>query len=155
MAKRLRGVDPIERFNTKYVVDEETGCWLWQDKLLYDGYGRLQVNGKNIKAHRFSYEYFIGPLDENLVICHKCSNRNCVMPDHLRQDTQKSNAIDMVKIKKQHIQILSVEEVIEIKKALKQYYRGQCNDLAHYYKVNKRTISSIKKGISWSHVEID
>ena len=149
-----RKVDAIVRFHQKYVVDEETGCWLWQDKLLH-GYGRLQINGKSIKAHRFSYEYFVAPLEDGLVIAHTCNNRKCVNYNHLRQDTYKSNSIDMVKVKKQRSQLLSVEDVIEIKKQLKHYYFGQCNDLAHFYKVNPRTISSIKKGASWSHVEVE
>ena len=51
--------DPIEKFNEKYIVDEETGCWNWQDTLLHNGYGRLQQNGKSIRAHRFAYEYYI------------------------------------------------------------------------------------------------
>jgi predicted membrane protein len=61
----------------------------------------------------------------------------------------------MVKIKKQHLQILSVKEVIEIKKALKHYYRGQQKYLSDFYKVNPVTISDIKRGKRWSHVVID
>ena len=45
MAKILRGVDPIERFNQKYVVNPDTDCWEWQDNLIDNGYGRLKVNG--------------------------------------------------------------------------------------------------------------
>lgn len=147
-------IDPIERFNTKYVVDPITGCWNWTALLNSHGYGLFRKD-KIVSSHRFSYEYYVGPLKEGLVICHNCSNRKCCNPDHLRQDTQKSNQIDMVKIKKQRLQILSVEEVIEIKKALKHYYRGQCKDIAHFYKVNIRTISEIKTGKKWSHVVID
>ena len=51
-------------------------------------------------------------------------------------------------------QILSVEEVIEIKKALKNFYRGQIKDLAHFYKVSERQISHIKNGDRWSHIQI-
>jgi hypothetical protein len=155
MAKRLRGVEPIERFNQKYIVNEETGCWEWQDSLDSCGYGRLTINNKKISAHRFSYEYFIGPLDSNLVICHQCNNRRCVNFKHLRQDTRSSNMIDMVYAKNQSQQKLSVDEVIEIKKALKHYYRGQCKDLSHFYKVNLKIISNIKQGNRWSHVEVD
>lgn len=154
MAKRLYGLDPIERFNQKYVIDEMTGCWLWIGTLTKIGYGRLNINKKFILAHRFSYEYFKGPLIKGLVICHNCKNRKCVNPEHLRQDTLSSNSIDMVKIKNQNKQILSYNEVIEIKKALKHYYFGQIKDLSNLYKVDSRTISSIKNGITWSHIEI-
>jgi hypothetical protein len=156
MAKRLYGVDPIQRFNQKYIVDPDTGCWNWTACLEKSGYAHFKdENGMPCRAHRFSYQYFIGPLDANLEICHQCHNKSCVNPNHLRQDTKSSNTIDKLKQKVHCNQILSIEEVIEIKKALKNYYYGQVNDLAHFYKVNHRTISSIKRGITWSHVEVD
>jgi len=151
---RFVAICPIERFHQKYIVNSETGCWEWQDKLLHNGYGRLQINSKSIKAHRFSYETFIGPIRNDLIVCHNCNNRKCVNPEHLRQDTIQSNSLDMVKIKSHPIQILSEDEVIEIKKSLQHSYRGQIKDLAHFYKVSSRTISSIKTGKNWSHVNI-
>ena len=154
MAKILRGVDPIERFNQKYVVNPDTDCWEWQDNLIDNGYGRLKVNGKYMKAHRFSYQYYVGPLQDGYVICHNCQNKKCVNFKHLRQDTQSSNCIDIVKIKKQRSQVLSEDEVIQIKKELKDHYRGQLRDLAHFYKVDPVTISNIKTGRTWSHVKI-
>jgi hypothetical protein len=155
MAKRLYGDDPIERFKQKYIVDEETGCWNWQYTLDKDGYGKFRKNTKiQIMAHRFSYEYYVGPLKKGFVVCHNCQNRKCVNYNHLRQDTQSSNCIEKSYLRTHHNQILSVNEVIEIKKALQNYYLGQVNDLAHFYKVDPSTISSIKIGRMWSHVEI-
>jgi hypothetical protein len=149
-------IDPIIRFSSKYVVDQETGCWNWIAYCNKGGYGNFSLDHfTRVLAHRFSYEYYVGPLNNELQICHNCNNRKCVRPDHLRQDTRSSNAIDMVKIKKQHLQILSVKEVIEIKKALKHYYRGQQKYLSDFYKVNPVTISDIKRGKRWSHVVID
>jgi len=149
-----KAIDPIERFHSKYIINEETGCWEWQDRLTTYGYGVLQIKGKTIKAHRFSYETFVAPLVEGLVIAHNCNNRKCVNFNHLRQDTYHSNSIDMVNTKKQSSQILSVEEVIAIKKALINPYCGIQRELADLYIVNERTISSINKGYSWSHIVI-
>lgn len=39
-----RAVQPIERLMAKVVVDEATGCWLWQGHLT-DGYGRFYTGG--------------------------------------------------------------------------------------------------------------
>ena len=49
-----------------------------------------------------------------------------------------------------------IEELqkVEIKKALKHYYHGQIKDLAHFYKVDPATISMIKSGKRWSHIQI-
>ena len=148
-------VDAIIRFNQKYVVDEETGCWQWIGSINENGYGKFSIKCKSIRAHRFSYEYYVGPLEDRLVIAHICNNRKCVNYNHLRQDTHKSNSIDMVISNNQWKQKLSVEEVIQIKKELKCYYRGQYKNLSDIYGVNPMTISQIKKGLTWSHVVID
>jgi len=147
-------IDPIERFNIKYIVDPDTGCWNWTAGYSNSGYGHFMINKKMVKAHRFAYEHYVGPLDKDLMICHNCNNPKCCNPNHLRQDTRSSNVIDMIEIKNLNVQILSVDEVIEIKKALKHYYRGQIKDLAHFYKVDQRTISAINKGKNWSHIHI-
>jgi len=62
--------------------------------------------------------------------------------------------IDKLKQKVHCNQILSIDEVIEIKKAQQFYYRGQNSDLAHFYKVSDRTISDIKTGKRWGHISI-
>lgn len=152
MAKQK--IDPIIRFNSKYIVDEETGCWNWQGCLNKGGYGLFSHYKRSFLAHRFSYEYFNGPLIKGLICCHSCHNRSCVNPNHLRQDTTLSNSIDMVVAKRQQCQILSIDEVIQIKKELQDPYIGQNKDLAHFYKVHPDTISQIKRGKNWSHVSI-
>lgn len=149
-----RPIQDIESFMSKVSIDSETNCWNWQGYIEPNGYGHVRYKNKTIRSHRLSYILFKGNVDENLVICHSCNNRKCCNPDHLRKDTRKSNSIDMVKAKNQRLQILSIDEVIEIKKALKHYYKGQLNDLAHFYKVNPNTISQIKTGRSWSHISI-
>lgn len=147
--------EPIDRFNEKYIVDKETGCWNWIACFEKSGYAQFtDKDGKPCRAHRFSYEHFVGPLDNNLEICHECNNKSCVNPRHLRQDTKSSNTIDKIYNKNHCNQILSVEEVIEIKKELKHYYRGKVTELAHFYKVNPCTISDIKTGKRWSHISI-
>jgi hypothetical protein len=148
-------IEAIDRFNKKYIIDPESQCWLWTASKNNSGYGGFRVGSKIFRAHRFSYEYFNGPLNSNLEICHNCDNKGCVNPTHLRQDTKSSNTIDKIYKKNHCNQVLSVEEVIEIKKAQKNYYRGQVKDLAHFYKVSDRTISYIKQGKRWSHIEID
>lgn len=148
-------VDLIEKFHQKYIVDEETGCWLWTGYIEKNGYGHSNLNRKTIRAHRLSYFLFKNDTNPNLVICHKCNVRRCVNPDHLREDTRKSNSIDMVNSKNQSQQKLTVDQVIEIKKALKNYYVGLCTHLSKIYGVNHRTISGIKTGARWSHIEVD
>ena len=151
-------ITPIEklilRFNKKYVIDSDTGCWNWTAALNNYGYGNFRVDNKVLKAHRFSYEYYIGKIHQDLVVCHSCDNRKCVNPNHLRQDTQSSNLIDMSYAMTNPSQVLNVEQVKQIKIRLKETYLGQVNDLAHQYNVSQSCISLIKNNKRWSHIQI-
>ena len=68
----------IERFARKHRRDE-SGCWIWTDTPTSAGYGVLGVGGgRQVLAHRFSYENFVGPIPEGLQIDHLCRVRACV-----------------------------------------------------------------------------
>lgn len=83
-----------ERFTEKLVIDEATGCWLWSGGRLRNGYGRFW-DGREWLAHRWSYEFFVGPIPEGLDIDHVrergCVHRHCVNPDHLEPVTRRVN----------------------------------------------------------------
>lgn len=79
-----------ERFYAKVKVSS-SGCWEWQAFRDPEGYGRLQVAGKNLVAHRVSFTMFNGPIKEGLVLDHLCRNRGCVNPAHLRECTDGEN----------------------------------------------------------------
>jgi hypothetical protein len=57
-------------------------CWIWKGAI-DRGYGLILVKGRKILAHRFSFQYFIGPVPRGLVVHHLCHNKNCVNPIHL------------------------------------------------------------------------
>lgn len=78
-----------ERF-LKKVLSTKT-CWIWEGSKHTDGYGLFTVNGKRLRAHRYSYEYFKGNIPEKLVIDHLCRNRACVNPIHLELVSIREN----------------------------------------------------------------
>ena len=78
-----------QRFFEK--VEKTDTCWNWTGAEDGRGYGQIRVDGKSLKSHRLSYEFFNGHIPEGLVIDHKCHNPACVRPDHLRAATQKQN----------------------------------------------------------------
>lgn len=68
------------------------GCWLWTG-CLSDGYGKISWNGKNVRAHRVSYELIHGPIPDGLVTDHLCRNRACVNPAHIELVTSRINTL--------------------------------------------------------------
>lgn len=73
-------------------------CWIWT-RALRKGYGRIQVDGKQIPAHRFSYMRYVGPIPEKHEVDHYlykdnlCIGPICVNPQHLEtKDRKQHNA---------------------------------------------------------------
>ena len=80
-----------ERFNSKFVVAPGSGCWLWTSPVNADGYGSFSVNKRSYKAHRFSYESYVGDIPKHLQLDHLCKTTICVNPRHLEAITAKEN----------------------------------------------------------------
>lgn len=80
-----------ERFWPK--VQKTQGCWNWTAATDQStGYGRIQIDGTAGYAHRAAYELANGPIPAGMMVDHRCRNRGCVNPDHLRLATNKQNA---------------------------------------------------------------
>lgn len=68
-------------------------CWFFVEagRENRNGYGRLYWEGKELMAHRLSYEAHVGPIPNGLVLDHTCTNRCCINPAHLEPVTVKVN----------------------------------------------------------------
>lgn len=84
----------VERFFDKFQITNT--CWWWKTTKGQRIYGEFGVNGKRIKAHRFSYVLFVGPIELGKHILHKreCGNPSCVNPLHLYMGTHQDNMDD-------------------------------------------------------------
>jgi hypothetical protein len=83
----------------------EDRCWLWQGAkgsgaggLHKAAYGNFKLYGRKVvKAHRFAWELFHGPIPEGMSVDHKCGNTLCCNPSHLElvtipENTRRQNA---------------------------------------------------------------
>lgn len=80
-----------DRFFDK-VVAGPNGCWIWTGAG-GNGYGRffLTDTRRMVQAHRWSYEFHFGLLQDGVTVDHLCRTKLCVNPAHLEPVTNQEN----------------------------------------------------------------
>lgn len=160
-----------DRFNRKWVLNPDNGCWDWQGKLNKDGYGSFWINakGRSVVASRVAYELFKGPFEDRLVVRHTCDRPRCVNPEHLRLGTTEDNVKDrdrrgrtargqghgshtkpesVAQGERNGRALLSEADVIEMR-----HLRGKgaiYSQLATRFKVSKSQVFNICTGKQWA-----
>lgn len=131
----------------------ETGCWEWKGTKRA-GYGLLWHEAKTQGAHRISYEAFIGPIADDLVVRHICDNPGCINPNHLIVGTIRDNVVDREQrgrrdVKGEQIGTakLTAAQVIEIKES-----DLTLKALSEKFGVDRSNIWAIRAGKSWKHL---
>lgn len=89
MGRFVTSEGPSDRFWAKVAepFDVHNNCWEWQGWIAH-GYGRFYPDnpakpGRFTYAHRWSYQFFNGPIPDDLELDHLCRNKRCVNPSHL------------------------------------------------------------------------
>ena len=163
------GADPTDpehlarRLANGIAINERTGCWEWQRTTNGDGYGMLRVAGKMVYAHRLSYELGVGPIPAGLHILHRCDNPRCINPEHLSAGTRSQNMKECSERGRARIPKpikrgedngaakLGDAEVRSIRRLLSAGLTQR--EIAARFGVSQQTISGIKAGKRWGHVE--
>lgn len=163
----IRGVfhyrkSPTERFWAKVDKKGPSECWTWHGVRNDAGYGIFNINHKDVRAHRFSYQLAHGDCPDDLEVRHLCGNPGCVNPDHLALGTHQDNMHDMVihgrsrsedkvhRGSKNGLAKLTEEQVLEIRHLHSQGVPK--SELARRYGVDHSNIQCIVSRKTWKHI---
>lgn len=149
----------VARFVDKVQITKH--CWLWEANKNKKGYGQFKFRRKNIMAHRFSYQLFVGQIGSGKQILHRreCGNRACVNPHHLYMGTPADNVRDReawgiaVKGEVAGNSKLCKSDVLAIRKAYKTgsyYFR----EIADIFNISEAQARRIVRGTQWKHLPI-
>jgi hypothetical protein len=80
------------------IIKKDSGCWEWTGSIFknqYGSYGQIRMGrrcaNRVLRAHRVSYEYFVGKIPDGLELDHLCHNTLCINPEHLEPVTHIEN----------------------------------------------------------------
>ena len=145
-----------EKLASRRRFHELSGCWIWTGAV-NGQYGTVWHDGKNLYAHRVSYELFCGEIPVGLVVCHRCDTPLCVNPSHLFVGTYLDNQHDcMAKGRwtrgSRHGMARLDEGAV---KAIRQRKKsGEKTDaLAAEFGVHPATVRKAVAKKSWAHVQ--
>lgn len=140
------------RFWSKVQKGSPNECWPWRGAQTDQGYGIVNItlsphNYKKIRAHVFALmSHTKQENKQDALHSLKCTTKLCVNPHHLRWGTRSENAFDARELGKIPGQLLTWEEVDEIRSLLATYTGVE---IAAFFGLDQTTVSNIKRQKSW------
>lgn len=146
---------PIVGTAFKNRVAQVGDCWIWQGSTFQSGYGRLQWQGRTVRAHRLAYFGAHGVWPS--LVRHTCDVRLCVNPDHLLAGSHVDNMADMVqrgrsykgKGEQKSTSRFTAEQIHMIRALAKRWPYSR---VAALFETYSGTIAKIALKQRWSHI---
>lgn len=137
----------------------DNGCIEYTGAKFSQGYGAFYLKNKNLKAHRFYYEAFVGKITDGMQVNHHCDNKICCNVEHLYVGTQKQNIDDREKRnrgirisgEKHHKTIVSEKDIQFIRKLYELKIFTQ-KVIGSFFNMDQRSISQIVNHKRWKHI---
>lgn len=153
-----RGASKQEKFWARVDRRSSSECWPWL-KGRSNGYGNVYLGGGRVSpqydyAHRQALIYTTNAVGD--VAMHKCDNRLCCNPNHLKWASHQENSQDALSKGRQYIgeqnsnaklTVDTVKQVRLLRKAGHTY-----REIELITGVKKSNSSMIACGRSWKHV---
>lgn len=138
-----------------HAIWQSDDCLLWPFGKANYGYGEIVVNGRKRLAHNLMCELVHGPAPAGKTdAAHRCGNRLCCNPRHLRWSTRQENVDDTLvhgtRIRGElhkGAKITSVD-VIEIRRLAASGVR--CKELAARYNISPWTVYDLLSRRRWN-----
>ena len=155
--------------DSNYLISPDGYVINWRtNRILKDrnisGYGKIVMYIDSVKVerliHRLVAEAYLENPNNYECVNHINNIRSDNRVENLEWCTQQMNIDHCVKQGRQckgsnkYFSKLNIDQVIEIKRLCKTKELKQCR-IAEMFNVRYQTIQSIKKGITWKHVEVD
>lgn len=152
----------IQAFWKKVALGGPDDCWNWTGGSSR-GYGKFQVRGTHIYAHRFSMELHSGKkVPRGKLVLHRCDNGLCVNPKHLFLGTHRENSADMVRKGRSYKPKGSLnnnakldEDKVRYIRSIRSIRNSRRNRgiVAKRFGVSRWLVCLVAAGRSWKHVK--
>lgn len=139
------------------IPDDRTDCWLWTGNVVRR-YGHFSIGQRSVKAHRWLYDLFNGPIEAGQVVRHHCDTPLCVNPQHLAAGTPAENTADMFsrgrnadrRGENHPLCRLRAEQVLEIRK-LAAIGKTQ-SEIGREFGISNQHVGKIIRRENWRHI---
>jgi hypothetical protein len=152
-----------ERFDEKYQVEANTGCWLWTGAVTkIKGsvwcYGVISIDNKKRVATRASWFLTHGYLPSpDIQVLHKCDTPLCVNPNHLFLGTQADNMADCERKGRKNVMFGERAGMSKLTDAIVASIRNDTRtfqEIAKEHDIHESTVAAIRYNRTWKHVPV-